>query len=280
MISADITVARLLEEYPTLVEVLAGYHAHFKQLSDPARRRVMASRITVADAARMAGVRADELLAALRAAAGEAALQHGAAPQLGSSPQPVTASDPATTPQPGLSSEGREEMPEVLARMPEGRRVRLDVRDNIRRGEEPFARIMAAVKELAGDQALVLRVPFEPIPLYEVLGKRGFAHSTERHAADDWSVSFYRESGPSPSPAAPIANQGQPVIDVRGLEPPQPMVKVLEAIERLGPGAELEVRHDRRPRLLYPLLDERGFVHETDEPEPGVVRIRIRKGEA
>src|SRR5215467_8818856 len=98
MISADITVARLLEEYPTLVEVLAGYHPHFKQLSDPVLRRVMASRITVADAARMAGMSADELLAALRAAAGEAALQHGAAPQLGSSPQPVTASDPATTP--------------------------------------------------------------------------------------------------------------------------------------------------------------------------------------
>ena len=66
-------------------------------------------------------------------------------------------------------------------------------------------------------------------------------------------------------------------LDVRGLEPPQPMVRVLEALDRLAPGAELEVRHDRRPLLLYPQLDARGYAHETDEPEPGLVRIRIRR---
>lgn len=181
-------------------------------------------------------------------------------------------------PRPALSPRGRGEMPAALARLPEGRRVHLDVRDDIRRGEEPFTRIMTAVRELEGDQALVLRVPFEPIPLYEVLGKRGFLHSTERHAADDWSVTFYRERRPSPAPASPTASQGR-AIDVRGLEPPQPMLKVLDAIDRLEPGGELEVRHDRRPTLLYPLLDERGCVHDTDEPEPGLVRIRIRRSE-
>ena len=66
-------------------------------------------------------------------------------------------------------------------------------------------------------------------------------------------------------------------LDVRGLEPPQPMVRVLQEAERLKRGAELEVHHDRRPTFLYPQLDDRGFVHETDEPEPGLVRIRIRR---
>jgi uncharacterized protein (DUF2249 family) len=66
-------------------------------------------------------------------------------------------------------------------------------------------------------------------------------------------------------------------LDVRGLEPPQPLVRVLQEAERLEGGAELEVHHDRRPTFLYPLLDDRGFVHETDEPEPGLVRIRIRR---
>ncbi len=67
------------------------------------------------------------------------------------------------------------------------------------------------------------------------------------------------------------------VLDVRGLEPPQPLIRVLEAIEKLPAGARLEVHHDRRPLLLYPQLDDRGFRHETDEPEPGLVRIRIWK---
>jgi uncharacterized protein (DUF2249 family) len=116
--------------------------------------------------------------------------------------------------------------------------VRLDVRADIARGEEPFARIMAAVKTLGPDDALVLRVPFEPVPLYDVLGRRGLTHRTERHAADDWSVWFWREE----SAAAPA---GALTLDVRGLEPPQPMVLVLERLDTLQPGETLEVLHDR-----------------------------------
>ena len=55
------------------------------------------------------------------------------------------------------------------------------------------------------------------------------------------------------------------------------MIRVLERLDTLAGDEQLEVIHDRRPMFLYPQLDERGFVHETDEPEPGVVRIRIRK---
>jgi uncharacterized protein (DUF2249 family) len=276
MISGDVTVARLLDEHPELLEVLAGYHPHFGQLRNRLLRRVMAPRVTVAQAARMAGVPPDELLAVLRKAAGKA------------SPHPVLSPEgrggAAETPSP-FQGEGRGEggPPRALVDVPEGRRIHVDVREDIRLGREPFPRIMAAVKALGADQVLVLRAPFEPIPLYDVLGKRGFAHWTERRAADDWSVAFYHDTAaPRAEPAAPPAPapRGRTVLDVRGLEPPQPMVQVLEAIDRLEPGSELEVRHERRPMFLYPQLDERGFVHQTDEPEPGLVRILIRRGPA
>ena len=39
----------------------------------------------------------------------------------------------------------------------------------------------------------------------------------------------------------------------------------------------LVVLHERRPVFLYPQLDERGFTHRTEEPEPGVVRIVIQR---
>jgi uncharacterized protein (DUF2249 family) len=120
---------------------------------------------------------------------------------------------------------------------------------------------MAAVAELGPGGVLVVRTPFEPLPLYRVLGRRGFAHWTEQRGADDWSIWFYPELV---------------VLDVRGLEPPEPMVRVLKALDHLAPGQKLEVRHDRRPMLLYPLLDDGGFAHDTDEPEPGLVRILIR----
>ena len=161
------------------------------------------------------------------------------------------------------------------------RLVHLDVREDIRRGAEPFARIMAAVKALGPDEILVLRVPFEPVPLYGVLGRRGLAHRAEHLGPDDWSIRFYRERGEGAqgaSPARPAAPTPV-VLDVRGLEPPEPMVRVLVELDRLQPGQRLEIVHDRRPTLLYPMLDDRGFVHATDETEPGAVRIRVeRKG--
>lgn len=71
--------------------------------------------------------------------------------------------------------------------------VTVDVRDDIRAGREPFQRIMAAVASLREGQALELINVFEPLPLYEVMRQRGFAHRTERTADGDWRVIFYRE---------------------------------------------------------------------------------------
>ncbi len=182
--------------------------------------------------------------------------------------------------------------PAALVRFPEAARVYLDVREDLREGREPFARIMAAVDALQPDGVLVLRAPFEPVPLYRVLARRGFAHWTESDEATDWRVWFFRDDattdppGVSPShvtaggvaEAAPRAPEVPVRLDVRGLEPPLPMVRVLEAVEALAPGQRLEVLHHRRPLFLYPQLEERGCRHATDEPEPGLVRIAIWRG--
>jgi uncharacterized protein (DUF2249 family) len=266
VISGDTTVAALLAAHPELIDILAGCHPHFEHLRNRVLRRVMAPRVTVAQAARMAGVAPGDLLAALRRAVGEPTADDSEFP--GAAP-------PAAPPKPA-----------ALDVVPEARRVRLDVRDAIHRGEEPFGLIMRAVKRLREDEVLVLRAPFEPVPLYQVLARRGFRHWTECRAASDWSVWFYRAPGGEATTesvreaAAPGRSPGDEAvrIDVRGLEPPEPMVRVLEQLDALAPGRHLEVLHDRRPMFLYPQLDASGFVHETDEPELGLVRIRIRRG--
>lgn len=72
----------------------------------------------------------------------------------------------------------------------------------------------------------------------------------------------------------------QPVeIDNRGLEPPEPMMRVLEALNRLQPNQLLRVRNDREPMFLYPRLDERGIQHVAEEQEDGTYIIWIWPGE-
>jgi uncharacterized protein (DUF2249 family) len=68
----------------------------------------------------------------------------------------------------------------------------LDVRPELERGGEPFVRIMEAAEAIKPGGALVIIAPFEPVPLYEVLGARGFVHQAERVAADEWAVQFMR----------------------------------------------------------------------------------------
>lgn len=66
-------------------------------------------------------------------------------------------------------------------------------------------------------------------------------------------------------------------VDARGLEPPQPMVRILEALVGLPTGAVLRARTDRRPMHLYPLLAERGFQAETQEQSDGSFLTLIRR---
>jgi uncharacterized protein (DUF2249 family) len=48
-------------------------------------------------------------------------------------------------------------------------------------------------------------------------------------------------------------------LDNRGLPPPEPMVRILQALQTLPGDAELVVLMDREPLMLYPELERRGF---------------------
>jgi uncharacterized protein (DUF2249 family) len=58
-------------------------------------------------------------------------------------------------------------------------------------------------------------------------------------------------------------------LDLRGLEPPQPMVRILEILATAPVGATVRARTDRRPMHLYALLEDRGWRGETEEASDG-----------
>ncbi len=66
-------------------------------------------------------------------------------------------------------------------------------------------------------------------------------------------------------------------IDVSDLVPPEPLVRIMEALEDLPSGGRLLVHHVRRPVHLYPQLDQSGYRHQTRELGPGKVELLIEK---
>jgi len=166
--------------------------------------------------------------------------------------------------------------------------VTLDVRDEIAQGREPFGKIMGTVSRLHPDEKLRLIAPFEPLPLFSMLAKKGYSHVSKQLESGDWEVLFTHDASPkdeakrdAPTTAGSGGTETKPTsfieVDARGLEPPQPMVKILEALANLPAKTGIRARTDRRPMHLYAHLEERGFVGETTEQTDGSFLTHIRR---
>jgi tRNA 2-thiouridine synthesizing protein A len=66
-------------------------------------------------------------------------------------------------------------------------------------------------------------------------------------------------------------------LDLRTFEPPQPLLKSLEAITTLPERATLQIHTRWRPALLYAELEKRGFVGESQEQPDGSCITQIRR---
>lgn len=163
--------------------------------------------------------------------------------------------------------------------------VQLDVREYILNGGHPFQKIMDAVAELAPNEKLLVIAPFEPVPLISSLARQGFSHEAYRLSSGDWEVVFSRSTAETEQPPtrkeAPMSAQRETSesikLDARGLEPPQPMVRILEALETVPKGSVLHAKTDRRPMHLYAQLESRGFVGETEQLTDGSFVTHIRR---
>ncbi len=163
----------------------------------------------------------------------------------------------------------------------------LDVRPILREGGEPFSVIMDAVGKLAPGQGLRLLATFKPVPLFQVLGARGFESSAREIGNGDWEVIF-TPAETAPAPVAPPPqhreNAGSawpdPVreMDNRDLEPPEPMVRTLEGVEALGEGETIAVLLPREPVFLFEELRSRGHAWRGAFEPGGHYRVVIRRG--
>lgn len=263
MIRAADRLSAVLARDERLLDVLASAAPAFKRLKNASLRKHMAPRVTLEQAARIAGIDVNALVDRLNQALGDRPAE--------SAPLEAERTEAAPTP-----------VPDHLREIPGERLVDVDVRDDLRAGIEPFGKIMGAARNLAPEMVLRVRAIFEPVPLYGVFAKKGLAHFTERIAADDWRVWFFKGEGDSASAPA-IAPEEQPapeddliILDVRGLEPPEPMIRTFEALAQMPRGKTLLQINVRVPQFLLPRLDEQGFVYEIREQSADLVRLFIR----
>lgn len=271
-ILASWKISEVIHHYPQLVETLVSLNPTFRMLRNPIRRRVQARLVTVSQAAQIAGMEPAFLVNALNEAVGLTVPEDGGLPD-------------------GDGGAGRTDPPPWVGTAPIAAEV--DVRPLQRRGEEPFSVIMAAARQVEAGHVLRLRNTFEPVPLYDVLGQRGFEHWAWQVGENDWEIQFFnsgskRKAAETPKPE-PRDSEGSLdwqsptatiTIDVSELVPPEPMIRILEALEDLPSGESLLVHHVRRPMHLYPRLDELGYRHETRELAPGRVEVLIEKSSA
>lgn len=164
--------------------------------------------------------------------------------------------------------------------------IDLDVRPILRNGGEPFEKIMATVAALAPGEGLRLYATFKPTPLLQVLGSRGYSHETRQLDGGDWEVLFRPRTAATPSEAVPAVIEDasdwpDPVqhMDNRELDPPEPMVRILAALETMKDGEVLSALLCREPMFLLPELAKRGHRWRGGfEPDGKTYKILIRVG--
>jgi uncharacterized protein (DUF2249 family) len=119
----------------------------------------------------------------------------------------------------------------------------------------------------------------DPVPLYYQFAAQfpgSFTWEYLVRGPDEFQIRITRTSASPvgvpvpPPPAACGGGESVPgALDLRGLEPPEPMLRILTAVEGLAPGSTLRAHTDRRPIYLLPELEARGIQHRGEEQSDG-----------
>lgn len=259
IITPSTRIGAVIKDNPLAIDTLISLSPHFNKLKNPILRKLLAPRVTIAEAAIIGDCPVGKILDNLA----QIGFEVGGGP-------PVD--------QAAARTPDRGEAIEIV--------ISHDARPQLAVGEDPLTTILNKLSEVKPGQTMLVINSFEPAPLIRLLKTKGYiitvskkqpglvyTYITKTNTAGALSKieSGTAEDSELFDRVLQHYNLKFTDVDVRQMEMPQPMITILAALEYLQKGEALYVRHKRIPVYLLPELRERNFNYVFKQMESEVV---------
>lgn len=273
VINEHTRVAEVIKANADSIAAIAALAKPLRKLNNPLLRRVMAPRVTLAEAAAIGGCSLADIRAALEPLGFQfAADESTAGPAIPKSIQ----------------------QPDWLAGAGDMEKDLFDVRGIIEAGDDPLKAIVQRYRALPPGNLLCIINSFIPYPLLSLLEKKGAKSYVETVAANEHHTWFFKPGAPQEETETSTTDrvvmhdeasfeqvlatypEAQRVrLDVRPLPMPQPMETILETLPTLAPNQVLYIQHKRVPLHLLEELADQAYTAHIHEVCEGDVRMLI-----
>ena len=273
-ITAKTKISELIKYNSKSVDAIASLAKPLEKLKNPILRKIMASRVTIGEAAKMGGTTVEEFKRVLL-------------PLGFTFEQEITAKEEASA----------ESKPTWLQQANQADIDFYDVRPIIDNGADPLKEILGRFKTTEPGKILCIINNFVPTPLIHLL-KQEKAEATFVETISDKEFNTYflkKEKAASNSSTTAeeklnmddaesfeeVCNQftkeQTKEIDVRELEMPGPMEVILSELQVLPVGNALYINHKRVPVYLLEELADKNYEVHINNREEGNVKMLIFK---
>ena len=264
VIDANTKIGAILKKNAAALEAIISLDPKFEKLRNPLLRKLMAGRASLAMASKISGINIDEFFKRLE-------------------PLGFTINRNVRE-----EEHGMDRKPAFLLANKESI-MDLDVRPVISSGKDPLNLIMQKLKTVRDGEVLRIINSFEPTPLILLLSKKGYSTFVEKQGENYVETYLWKNAAVDEVEQEKTSAPGDwdeelqkfenrlMKIDVRGLEMPQPMHKILSSLDEIAPDHALYVYHKRIPVYLLPELSDRGFEYRFKEIGEGEVHLLIYK---
>ena len=263
VIDRDTTIKALLDaNQDEVINALVKLNRNFGKLQNPVLRKLLAKRVSIADACRIANCNISDFLRTM----------HSIGFKLKESEDEIN-----------------QEQKFTFKRPPENLVIEFDVRPILAGNKDPLKEILNKVQQLKDGEYLKIINTFEPIPLIKLLQKKGYQAFTE-HLNQNLVITYFFKMVEIETPTRSFLNtlasfeqtllkfqENLKVIDVTMMDMPLPMHTILDELTCLGNEQALFVHHKKVPVYLLPHLHDKGYEYLIREEETGKVSILIYK---